>query len=78
MHDDAVPVGVVAEGLSSVDELVDIVAVSGGAFAGRIHVTRVLLQSAEHATVCVVVVAHGCVLACRVSQVGCLASEERG
>jgi len=67
VHNNSVAVGVVTKGLSSVDEVVDIVAISGGAFAGGRLVGGVLLQAAEHTAVCVVVVAHGCVLACRVA-----------
>ena len=67
VHNNSVAVCVVTKGLSSMDEVVDIVAISGGAFAGGRLIGGVLLQAAEHAAVCVVVVAHGCVLACRVA-----------
>jgi hypothetical protein len=67
VHNDAVAVGVVAESLSPVNEVVDVIAVLFGSFGERDHLGRVLLQAAEDATVCVVVVAHGCWLACQVA-----------
>jgi hypothetical protein len=67
VHNNAVAVGVVAESLSPVNEVVDVVAVLLGSFGERDHLGRVLLQAAEDAAVCVVVVAHGCWLACQVA-----------